>query len=46
LEEDRDDERDPHQQQPLDVLGDQPEVRGTVAKQAGGQQRFFARSFA
>ena len=34
LQEDGDGERDPHEQQPLDVLGDQPEVRCAVLEQA------------
>jgi hypothetical protein len=41
LEEDRDHEGGPQQQQPLDVLGDQAEVGGAVAEQPGGQQRFL-----
>ena len=35
-----------HEQQPLDVLRDQPEVRGAVPEQAGGQQRLLARALA
>ena len=46
LEEDGDDERRPHQQQPLDVLSDKPEVRRAVLEQSRGQQRFLARSLA
>ena len=36
LQEDGDDERDAHEQQPLDVLGDQPEVGGAVPEQRRG----------
>jgi hypothetical protein len=42
LEEDRDDERHAHQQQPLEVLGDHPQVRGAVAEQVERQQRILA----
>ena len=38
----RDHERHAHEQQPLGVLGDQPEVGGAVAEQAGRQQRLLA----
>ena len=43
LEEDGDDERDPHQQQPLDVLGDQAEVGRAVPEQPEREQRLPAR---
>ena len=46
LQEDGDDERDAHQQQPLDVLGHQPEVRRAVLEQPGRQQRLLARALA
>ena len=39
----RDHERHPHQHQPLDVLGDQAEVRRAVAEQRRRQQRLPAR---
>ena len=42
LEEDRDRERHAHEEQPLEVLGAQPEIRGAVAEQVGGQQRFLS----
>ena len=46
LQEHGNDEGRPHQQQPLDVLRDEPEVRDSVLEQPGGQQRFFAGSLA
>ena len=46
LEEDGDGKRDAHEQQPLDVLGDEPEVRRVVLEQERGQQGFLAGSLA
>ncbi|WP_350247019.1 glycoside hydrolase family 15 protein [Rhodococcus sp. D-6] len=45
LQECRDDERDTHQQQPLDVLGDEREIRRAIAEQAGRRQWHSAGPF-
>ena len=46
LQEDRYDERDSHEDEPLGVLGDQGEIGRPVAKQRGRQQRFLPRPLA
>ena len=46
LEEDRHGERHAHQQQPLEVLSDQAEVRRAVLEQGRGQQRLLPGSLA
>jgi hypothetical protein len=45
LQVDGDDERCPHHDQPLEVLGDQREVADPVSKQTGREQRFPAGAF-
>ena len=44
LQEDRDHEEAALQDEPLHVLGHQPQIRRSIAEQSGGQQRFFTAS--